>query len=195
VNHRRVAALAIVIGCLAISCLVNKRSNEFECTMSEQCGADRSCEAGFCILLECPPGCDTCDTDEKQCTRTCDDANECGSFECPPDFDCTIRCTGANACESIKCEEGDGSCNITCDGPNACGSITCAEGVACSITCGLGECGSINCQDACRCDLTCTDAICPGSSCPNSEDGTECTSGGAADPCDSDFLDPSCNRC
>jgi hypothetical protein len=56
---------ALAIGCVLVaaigyalfagSCLVDKRSNEFECSDQGQCGPGRICASGHCVIDTTPP--------------------------------------------------------------------------------------------------------------------------------------------
>lgn len=189
-------ALAIAALVVASSCLVNRRSEDFECTSQAQCDPlGRVCTEGFCVKPDCPDGCDTCDPVAMSCGIDCSTSNKCGgTVSCPAGYDCTIQCTGVNACNDIRCEDGARSCAITCSGNNACDNITCAGGAACTVTCSDGECSSVDCVDACSCELICPTGTCAGASCPQTDAGADCIGTAPAGACDPTF-EASCNRC
>ena len=182
------AVVAIVVA--STSCLVNTRSKEFECSMSSQCEPGRTCDNGFCVLIDCPADCDTCNVETMECLIVCNDANGCRSIECPSDFHCTIACTGTNACDEVDCQRS-ASCNVMCSGSNTCADVICGDN-ECTVTCnGTNACESVDCASSCRCDLTCGANSCTTTSCPMAG-ATECTVDGTA--CSSNFA-PGCNTC
>jgi hypothetical protein len=178
-----VLVAAIGYASLAGSCLVDKRSNDFECSSQGQCGAGRICVSGHCVIDTtpppdapplCPPQCQSCDftgTPDRctivgdgtqaaicptgfQCDITCATADACGPISCNNAVACTIACLAAGACDSVTC--GNADCAITCATPGACQNLTCDQG-RCDVEClgGPGACGNITCSNSCACDVAC----------------------------------------
>ncbi len=182
---------AIVIGlAVASSCLIDRRTSDFECDDMTDCTSDRTCVDGFCIIDDsCPPGCDNCDRDNLTCNANCNSPNECGAFVCPMGFDCTIHCSASDACSSIDCSQAT-DCDITCDKPSACGNIDCGTG-DCKVECnGTNACGAVDCSNSCECDVDCNSGDCGSFACPTT--GADCTDGNN-DGCD--HTQSGCSTC
>lgn len=183
------AAALGVIGALASSCLVDRRTRDLACDDQNDCTDDRICDSGFCVLPTCPSQCDFCDLEQEMCTINCDDPNECGNVTCPAGFECNINCRASNACDNVDCSAAR-DCDIECDGSSACGNIDCGTG-RCDVFCdGSSACGVIECSQACDCDAQCN-GDCDGSSCPTPTSGAgDCEDGTGG--CDSN--QPNCER-
>jgi hypothetical protein len=182
-------------GVLVASCLVDRRTNDFECEVTAECTGGRVCDGGFCVLAEepaCSEDCNGgCDPINMTCTIICSAPGQCGSVECPFGFECTINCNSPSACGSIDCDRGD-SCVITCSASGACSSIDCGDG-RCDVTCANNGCGSIDCSDSCACDVACTGPAC-AMTCP-SGDLAECTLDGTDDTECSSTTQAGCSTC
>lgn len=185
----------VVLGSLSMtSCLVDRHSEEFVCTVDGDCHDGRTCSNGYCVQGACPSACTSCDLANKTCKIECSANRPCSTVECPAGFDCTIKCTNANACGGIDCRVAT-ACDITCSGMASCGDITCGAG-ECAVDCsGPSSCTAVSCVDSCKCDVSCSNAAtCPISSCPQVAGGTCSETGMAGAGCDSSF-DALCDRC
>jgi len=177
-------AVTVTAGVLVIaaSCLIDRKSDDFECSPGDDCGAGRMCDQGFCVPEECPSVCnDGCDTIAMTCDVNCNGVGECGAVQCPAGYSCDISCSRMNACSVVDCSIAR-DCQIQCSDRNACGSITCGSG-ACDIQCtDTDACGAINCGGSCACDVQCnigsqcSTMTCPmGTALPCTDDGTTAT--------------------
>jgi len=178
-------AVTLTAGLLVIaaSCLIDRKSSDFECSPGDDCGVGRMCDQGFCVQEECPSACnDGCNTVSRTCDINCNGVGECGATVCPAGYACSISCSRMNACSSVDCTMAT-SCEISCSDRNACGSITCGSG-ACDIQCtDTDACGAINCGGSCACDVQCSTIgdecstmTCPaGTGTPCTQDGTTAT--------------------
>ena len=149
---------AIVVGlaiCLA-GCLVSRRSSDFECSKSSDCGGTRTCNQGYCVTDGCPAICTSCDTTLRTCTIACDQPGDCPSVTCPSSYACDITCASGANCGTISC--GFGACNVRCQGTGSCGAINCLDACSCDVSCASGNCGT---------------ETCPASTCMS---GTNCSS-------------------
>jgi hypothetical protein len=190
--------LALLLGAtltLAIasapSCLVDRKSKDFECSDSMACPSDRLCENGFCVLAN-PNVCGVNCTDAGGqctgaiCTFECATAS-CPAIVCPGQLACTINCNASDACTDTSITCGSSSrCTINCSGPDSCGSRLVTGTGQTTVTCGgTGSCaGGVDCDDACSCTVNCngtgscaTPADCHGSS-VQCADGNGCSLGG-----------------
>lgn len=165
---------------LIAACFVDRPSEAFQCTTTADCaslGGNRQCMDNYCVVVNCPSDCSSCDIAAKTCTAECTTADRCGSVDCPAGWTCTINCTGSNACNNVTCPAGS-TCAIACTGANACDNVSC--------------------EDACKCDLTCAAGACNTPTCPavgNGANRVECTSDGTATGnCDSAHA-PGCAKC
>ena len=133
-----VAALAMT---LAMSCLIDRKSEMFECEMTADCadieGSLRECKEGFCVVASCPSICDGGCGPNKTCTILCSNASECRSgVDCPSGYSCTINCT--QDCTPVDCNDG---CVVNCSANADCGPIDCGAGETCScMATGNGTC-------------------------------------------------------
>ena len=124
---------------IAMSCLVDRRSTDFECDDDSDCedlDGDRECNDGYCTLMSCPGICDGGCLAGKMCMVNCTNASECRSgVTCPTGFSCIFNCT--QDCEPVNCPLG---CVVNCSSPTAdCGPINCGAGATCSCS-GAGTC-------------------------------------------------------
>jgi hypothetical protein len=180
-------ASAVLAFLLAGSCLLDRRSTDFECTQSTDCETGRVCEGGFCIRA-------SLDCDGARCSANCDDETPCGALVCPAGFSCNFDCDSPGACTSIDCSEA-AFCDIDCTAPNACGPVVCGrDGTGeCDIECtAQNACAGITCDDACKCDVDCDiggDGCEQPSTCPAT--GVDCDDGDNG--CDSS--DAGCDTC
>jgi hypothetical protein len=181
---------------LFIACLVGRRSDDFACTTSDDCAADRGCFQGYCVAPECPAGC-ICQnllpdrSGYASCTIDCT-GTKCRAqpVVCPAGIACTVQCGNNDDCSRVDCSKATG-CTVVCSGVGACGgAVTCGSG-PCSVSCtGNNSCaGGVACGSSCRCNVTCggnnscaTPATCPGALC---DTGLGCTplAGGACNTC------------
>ena len=120
-----VAGLAMT---LAMSCLIDRRSEDFQCDVDADCadieGSVRECNDGFCTLRSCPSVCDGGCGAGKSCTILCSNAAECrNGIDCPSGFTCTINCS--QDCTPVECDDG---CVVNCSGASDCGPIDCGLG-------------------------------------------------------------------
>lgn len=130
--------VAIVMMTIAMSCLVDRRSTDFECDDDVDCDdldGDRECNDGYCVLTSCPGICDGGCMPGKMCTINCTQPNECRTdVNCPTGFTCTFNCS--QDCEP-DCPLG---CVVNCTSATAeCGPIDCGSGATCSCS-GVGTC-------------------------------------------------------
>lgn len=126
---------------LAISCLVDRKSTEFQCDDDADCadlpGDDRTCKDGFCVLESCPSACDSCSTG-KICNITCATANECRTgVSCPAGYNCRFQCN--QDCTPVTCTLA-ASCQVSCNTNADCGPLVCGTASPCSCTSGGGTC-------------------------------------------------------
>jgi hypothetical protein len=213
--------LAIVAAVIA-SCFVGRKSNDYECSTTDECDADRTCDRGYCVARPpvdatlCPAACNNgCDLVAKTCKILCNQPNKCNSSICPTGYACTIDCLGVNACDGILCGSGTRTCDINCSTANACGNLRCGTNVPCNLNCtatgacqdltcsaaacnvactAVGSCQSITCSNSCACNVNCPQGACGAMSCPSP--GTiECTKTGVAGAeCSSTFA-LECSTC
>ncbi len=197
-------ALCVLVGLVvaSASCLVDRKSEEFSCTMTTDCADGRVCTGGFCLqgtetpdappdVPACPEPCETCDLALKTCTVNCSAADDCAAVTCPVGFACDISCSN-NACDDIDCSEAQ-SCVVSCTGSNACGNVTCGPG-RCDVTCsGVNACDVVDCEASCVCDVDCDAGDdCNAAMCPMPTAGPgDCTDGTPAG-CDSSMA--TCER-
>lgn len=132
-----VAAVAMMI--VAMSCLVDRRSDEFACEEDADCvGLDgaRECTDGYCTRASCPSICDGGCGPNKACTIECESPNECrNGVTCPSGYTCIFKCT--EDCTPVSCPLG---CTVECaDSTADCGPINCGAGATCSCS-GIGTC-------------------------------------------------------
>jgi hypothetical protein len=193
----KVAALLVALLGIGLasssSCFVNRVSERFACTTTEDCETGRTCDQGYCIDAPCPSQCSSCNVAAMTCQITCNSNRGCGDVVCPPGFECSIRCNNTDACDDVDCTQATG-CVIDCSGIASCGAIRCGPG-ECEVECtGTGACPSIDCASSCRCDVACNNAVaCPSMSCPLD---TVCReNGGAGAPCDSGEDPILCDSC
>lgn len=193
------AALGALAAMLAIaSCLVTRRSADFDCDTDASCTADRMCVRGYCVVREpdanpCPSVCPGCDLAAKLCPIQCDTPNSCRDVTCPAGYDCTINCTKQNACDDIDCKDAR-SCTVNCTVTDGCEDVTCGTG-PCKVTCtGTAACRNVDCEDSCRCDVACANGACAGTTCPM---GTAllCTVDGTAATSCSSTAQAGCSDC
>jgi hypothetical protein len=193
------AAILLIVATVALgvlsssSCFVNRVSERFVCTTSDDCDDARTCDEGYCIDAPCPSPCTQCNLEIKTCRVDCNANRRCDTLQCPAGFDCTFRCNNTNACGDIDCAAAR-SCEIDCTGVGSCGAINCGAG-ECSIECtGVGACPSIDCAASCGCDVSCNNQVaCPSMSCPQD---TVCRDNGAAGaPCDTSEDPILCDTC
>ena len=125
---RAFAVAALVV--LAISCLVDRRSTDFECDTTADCadvGSDRECVDGYCVTASCPQICDDCDPG-KICKISCNQPNECRQgVMCPSGYNCQFTCT--QDCTPVNCTSAM-SCTVTCSGAS-CGPLNCGAASPC----------------------------------------------------------------
>ena len=182
---------ALLAWLVAPACVIDTRSDQFQCQMESDCDSTRTCSGGYCITRECPVECDNCLPDGT-CVIQCVDPSSCaGNLTCPAGRACQVQCAGDGSCDgNVNCVGGL-SCIITCSGANSCtGEVQCGAG-ACNVLCsGDGSCaGGIDCQSSCACDTSCGGAGACGQAptCPtqgNCEMGGECRSSvGGCDSC------------
>lgn len=128
----RILLVALAMMTAAMSCFVDRRSDEFECDTSADCAdlpGDRECSDGYCITTTCPAICDSCATGKK-CNISCSGPNECrNGVTCPAGYTCAFNCT-AN-CTPVTCALG---CTVTCASNADCGPIMCGSGATCTCT-------------------------------------------------------------
>lgn len=162
------AILGVCIGLacgvlFAGSCLLDRKTNEFACSTTEDCLDGRQCMGGFCITSDAPiiPPCAENCTDlggecvDDVCRFICT-AVTCQSIvQCPPGLPCEIQCNGVGACSNgIACTSA-ATCTITCDDGACQAPIDCGSS-ACDITCNGTSCsGQIGCTAADRCVVDC----------------------------------------
>ena len=205
----------VLLMAVAASCLIGRKSSEYECSSPDECDTGRTCDQGYCVEAKCPSGCDRCDLIQKTCEINCGQGDRCGGSLCPAGYACTISCTGNNACTaSPTCAATARSCKFTCSGNNSCGNVQCANGVPCDVNCatdgacqniecgagarcnvmctGMNACGMVDCQDACACDVTCGAMACGTLTCPI-KGGAACTKPGLPD-CSSTTVS-TCSTC
>lgn len=193
-----------VVGIAATSCLVNRKTADFECAETADCTAGRLCTSGFCItdnrppdsmqpdVTPCPSPCTSCDFGLMTCDVVCNTANGCSDITCPAGFACEVDCTASNACDDVDCSLAT-SCDVECDGVSACETVTCGTG-PCDVTCsGNSACDVVDCASSCECDVVCVNnadclATCP----PPSAGGGDCTDG-TPNGCDSNMTN--CDSC
>lgn len=195
------------------SCAINHKSGEFECSKQSDCGNDRVCTGGYCVvpggtvdapksdgpmttdaptdgsMNACPPQCTSCSTSTHTCKIDCAVTSCNSQVVCPPGWNCDVACSVANSCRSgVTCPAQGNSCNITCSGTGSCRSLECGTG-KCDVACtGSMSCRGVNCGNSCGCDVKCG----AGASC----EAVQCTSF----QCDtglgcSSMLVPSCETC
>lgn len=138
---KRALVVAVLTMTVAMSCLIDRRSSEFECEQDSDCddidGNPRECSNdGFCTLLDCPSICDGGCGANKTCTILCSNASECRTgVDCPSGFSCVINCT--QDCTPVDCRDG---CVVNCSGNADCGPIDCGGGETCSCVPTGGTC-------------------------------------------------------
>jgi hypothetical protein len=106
VSRALIVALAVVIGA---SCLVDRRTSEYTCSTTADCGEGRICEDGYCVIGDepdkCPDACNAgCNLGQDECNIVCNAVTDCGEVRCPAGFECDITCDGPGACQSVTCE-------------------------------------------------------------------------------------------
>lgn len=166
------AMLAAGAVLMAMSCLVDRKSDALACSTSADCSTNRTCENGYCVAQsQCPDHCVSCDTTSTP--HVCVVADTGGDdFTCPGGYRCLVTC-GAGGCGAITCAN-DAQCVISCNGADACGEVTCSNACACDVTCTNGGCQTIHCPH--QGTNYCT---------PDQTDGPACTSmaGGRCNSC------------
>ena len=180
---------------LIASCFIDRRSNDLECTMQEQCTpSGKVCQDGFCvesdIALVCNGGFDPID---RTCTISCNSPSQCGIVRCPPDFTCTITCSASNACNNVDCSDA-AECNVTCNANNACQDIECGAG-RCNVQCAVGNaCDVVSCAASCACDVTCATGACEDQECPMGS-ANQCTQDGTSATSCNSIVQAGCSTC
>ncbi len=138
-------ALAAIV---AASCSINHKSDDYTCTTQADCGPDRVCSGGYCVLTGvqdakvdspttpppdaridapmemCPPQCTSCNVNTKQCNIDCA-VTSCtqAAIVCPAGWDCDIKCSTNNACAmGVNCANA-ASCALTCSGQGSCRNV------------------------------------------------------------------------
>lgn len=165
-----VAVLAFVA-----ACNVNHKSEQYACTKNLDCDPERVCNDGFCVqtgtivdaargdapkgdagMTNCPPGCSTCNVQQKTCTIDCMTANCTNTVSCPAGYKCEILCNTENSCRNgVNCQQS-ASCTVECSGKQACANVTCGAG-PCDVACsGTQSCKGVSCGSSCACDVVCT---------------------------------------
>jgi hypothetical protein len=191
-----ILALLAIVGlglASSSSCFVNRLSERFTCTTSDDCDDGRTCDEGYCVDAPCPSQCSSCSLLAGTCQINCNANRQCGDIQCPAGFECDIRCNNSNACDDIDCTAAE-SCDIDCSGVGSCGAIRCGTG-ECQVECtGAGACPSIECATSCACEVACNNlAACPSMSCPLD---TVCREGGVTGaPCDPNEDSDLCDTC
>lgn len=141
---------AVLIASFAISCFIDRPSEELTCGTTADCAglSDRhQCMSGYCLVPNCPPSCTSCNETAMTCQVDCTTEAACaGPITCPMGWTCTVSCVGGGACQDVECENG-ASCDITCSGAGACGAIQCASACACDVACAAGACTSMACPE------------------------------------------------
>lgn len=191
-------ALVAVLALCAVSCTVNRKSEQFTCVTSLDCKDGRTCDQGYCVTdgsgsdPACDAQCTSCD--HTTTPPTCVIQGTGGaSIDCPQNAPCKVLCTSSGACNQVTCNAP--TCNIICSSPGACGSVSCGGG-ACDVTCSAtNACPMVSCASACSCNVSCANKpACGALTCPMSSTGGFCTdtgtSGGA---CSSNPA--GCNHC
>ena len=134
------AVLIIALVVIGLSCLVDRRSGDFDCESDTDCADfddERVCTNKVCLPVTCPPVCDDCDS---------------GKI-------CNIDCTGMNECrQGVSCPAGY-NCKFTCDAD--CTPVTCTSALSCTVTCETGaDCGPLICGAASPCTCTASGGVC-----------------------------------
>ncbi len=127
----RALVASAVMMTIAISCFVDRRSEELTCETDSDCadvGADRECTDGYCVKANCPSICDGGCGTGKTCTVNCSNPNECrNGVTCPAGYTCVFNCT--QDCTPVTCALG---CTVNCSSNADCGPINCGAGATCS---------------------------------------------------------------
>ena len=125
------AVVVVTLVVAGLSCLVDRRSIDFECEVDADCDdveGDRECADGYCVTVSCPSICDDCDPG-KVCVINCNNPNECrNGVTCPAGYNCEFDCN--EDCTPVNCANAM-SCTVDCDLGASCGPVNCGAASPC----------------------------------------------------------------